>query len=126
GNQFAWSMQGIGDWEFANINFNKLTKEMKIDLKTGTPHNYFDETYASIKVQKSSGQVVYNKEIYGDKKQNAETNTISVEIGDFVELTHKEGKGRATLINKDNNKQEKIGNKIMYKVTGAGLEKVEK
>ncbi|PFI78320.1 MULTISPECIES: M60 family metallopeptidase [Bacillus cereus group] len=126
GNQFAWSMQGIGDWEFANINLNKLTKEMKIDLKAGTPHNYFDETYASIKVQKPSGQVVYNKEIYGDKKQNAETNKISVEIGDFVELTHKEGKGRATLINKENNKQENIGYKAIYKVTNTGLEKVEK
>ncbi|WP_333490660.1 putative mucin/carbohydrate-binding domain-containing protein [Bacillus mobilis] len=124
GNQFSWSMQGIGDWEFANINFNKSAKEMNINLKAGTPHNYFDETYASIKVQKPSGQIVYNKEIYGDKKQNPETNKISVEVGDFIELAHKEGKDRATFINKENNKQENIGDKMIYKVTHSGLEKL--
>nr|WP_270344120.1 putative mucin/carbohydrate-binding domain-containing protein [Bacillus mobilis] len=117
-------MQGIGDWEFANINFNKSAKEMNINLKAGTPHNYFDETYASIKVQKPSGQIVYNKEIYGDKKQNPETNKISVEVGDFIELAHKEGKDRATFINKENNKQENIGDKMIYKVTHSGLEKL--
>nr|WP_260865292.1 putative mucin/carbohydrate-binding domain-containing protein [Bacillus toyonensis] len=45
---------------------------MTIDLKPDIPHHYFDEKYASIKVQKPSGQVEYNKEIYGNKKQNAE------------------------------------------------------
>ncbi|WP_255290165.1 putative mucin/carbohydrate-binding domain-containing protein [Bacillus cereus] len=126
GNQFAWSMQGLSDREFANINFNKLTKKMKIDLKAGKPHWKFDETYASIKIQKPSGQVLYYKEIYGDKEQNAETENISVEVGDFIELTHKEGKGRATLINKEDQKQENIGCRVMYKVTNSGLEKVEK
>ncbi|PEA86551.1 hypothetical protein CON71_29285 [Bacillus thuringiensis] len=118
-------MKGHSDKEFANINFNRLTKEMKIDLKAGIPHSYFSE-YASIKVQKPSGQVVYNKDIYGDKYQNAATQKTSVEVGDFIELTHKEGDTRATLVNKENNKQEKIGNKIIYKVTNTGLEKVEK
>ncbi|WP_277986386.1 putative mucin/carbohydrate-binding domain-containing protein, partial [Bacillus albus] len=64
--------------------------------------------------------------IYGNKDLSAETKDIPVQIGDFIELTHKEGEGRATLINKDNNKQEKTGNKVTYKVTNSGLEKVEK
>ncbi|PEA86662.1 S-layer protein, partial [Bacillus thuringiensis] len=46
-----------------------------------------------------------------------------VKVGDFIELTHKEGKSRATLINKENNKQENIGYKVVYKVTNSGLEK---
>ncbi|PEF02837.1 S-layer protein, partial [Bacillus thuringiensis] len=57
GNQFAWSLKGIGDFEFAKVNLNKSTEEMQIDLKAGVPHNYFDSTYASIKVQNTSGKV---------------------------------------------------------------------
>ncbi|TKH69979.1 hypothetical protein FC686_28655, partial [Bacillus cereus] len=55
GNRFAWSLKGISDFEFAKINFNKSTEEMQIELKAGVPHHYFNETYASIKVQNASG-----------------------------------------------------------------------
>ncbi|MCU5501656.1 M60 family metallopeptidase, partial [Bacillus wiedmannii] len=81
GNQFAWSLKGIGDFEFAKVNLNKSTEEMQIDLKAGVPHNYFDSTYASIKVQNTSGKVVYNKEIYGNKQQNAESQKVPVKVG---------------------------------------------
>ncbi|EJS46659.1 M60 family metallopeptidase [Bacillus nitratireducens] len=124
GNQFAWSLKGIGDFEFAKVNLNKSTEEMQIDLKAGVPHNYFDSTYASIKVQNTSGKVVYNKEFYGNKQQNAETQKASVKTGDFIELTHLEGGERATLINLDNNKRESLDKKVMYEVTKDGLKKV--
>ncbi|EOP45388.1 hypothetical protein IK1_04470 [Bacillus cereus VD146] len=124
GDQFAWSMKGIGDFEFAKVNLNKSTEEMQIDLKAGVPHNYFDSTYASIKVQNTSGIVVYNKEVYGNKQQNDETQKVSVKIGDFIELTHLEGRERATLINLDNNKRENFDKKAMYEVTKDGLKKV--
>ncbi|PGE10154.1 hypothetical protein COM54_15250 [Bacillus toyonensis] len=124
GNQFAWSLKGIGDFEFAKVNLNKSTEEMQIDLKAGVPHNYFDSIYASIKVQNTSGKVVYNKEFYGNKQQNAETQKVSVKTGDFIELTHLEGGERATLINLDNNKRESLDKKVMYEVTKDGLKKV--
>ncbi|PFK49014.1 hypothetical protein COJ37_22745 [Bacillus cereus] len=124
GNQFAWSLKGIGDFEFAKVNLNKSTEEMQIDLKAGVPHNYFDSTYASIKVQNTSGKVVYNKEFYGNKQQNAGTQKVSIKTGDFIELTHLEGGERATLINLDNNKRESLDKKVMYEVTKDGLKKV--
>ncbi|PEA92081.1 hypothetical protein CON66_31690, partial [Bacillus cereus] len=124
GNQFTWSLKGIGDFEFAKVNLNKSTEEMQIDLKAGVPHNYFDSTYASIKVQNTSGKVVYNKEFYGNKQQNAGTQKVSVKTGDFIELTHLEGGERATLINLDNNKRESLDKKVMYEVTKDGLKKV--
>ncbi|HDR8066131.1 putative mucin/carbohydrate-binding domain-containing protein [Bacillus thuringiensis] len=126
GNQFAWSLKGIGDFEFAKVNLNKSTEEMQIDLKAGVPHNYFDSTYASIKVQNTSGKVVYNKEIYGNKQQNAESQKVPVKVGDYIELTHLEGVHRATLTNVDNSKQESFGKKAIYEVTKEGLKKVEK
>ncbi|MGQ8847841.1 putative mucin/carbohydrate-binding domain-containing protein [Bacillus sp. TSA_125.2] len=126
GNQFAWSLKGISDFEFAKINFNKSTEEMQIDLKSGVPHHYFNETYASIKVQNATGKVVYNKDIYGNKQQNAESQKVPVKVGDYIELTHLEGVHRATLINVDSSKQESFGKKVMYEVTKAGLKKVEK
>ncbi|PEA01639.1 M60 family metallopeptidase [Bacillus cereus] len=124
GNQFAWSLKGIGDFEFAKVNLNKSTEEMQIDLKAGVPHNYFDSTYASIKVQNTSGKVVYNKEFYGNKQQNAGTQKVSVKTGDFIEITHLEGGERAKLINLDNNKRESLDKKVMYEVTKDGLKKV--
>ncbi|MEC2855728.1 M60 family metallopeptidase [Bacillus cereus] len=124
GNQFAWSLKGISDFEFAKINFNKSTEEMQIDLKAGVPHHYFNQTYASIKVQNATGKVVYNKDIYGNKQQNAESQKVPVKVGDYIELTHLEGVHRATLTNVDNSKQESFGKKAMYEVTKEGLKKV--
>ncbi|MEB9422503.1 M60 family metallopeptidase [Bacillus cereus] len=124
GNQFAWSLKGISDFEFAKINFNKSTEEMQIDLKAGVPHHYFNQTYASIKVQNATGKVVYNKDIYGNKQQNAESQKVPVKVGDYIELTHLEGLHRATLTNIDNSKQESFGKKAMYEVTKEGLKKV--
>ncbi|PEB89729.1 putative mucin/carbohydrate-binding domain-containing protein [Bacillus toyonensis] len=126
GNQFAWSLKGISDFEFAKINFNKSTEEMQVDLKAGIPHHYFNETYASIKVQNASGKVVYNKDIYGNKQQNAESQKVPVKVGDYIELTHLEGVHRATFTNIVNSKQESFGKKAMYEVTKEGLKKVEK
>ncbi|MGW6184663.1 M60 family metallopeptidase [Bacillus mycoides] len=124
GKQFAWSLKGISDFEFAKINFNKSTEEMQIDLKAGIPHHYFNETYASIKVQSASGKVVYNKDIYGNEQQNAESQKVPVKVGDFIELTHLEGVHRATFMNVDNSKQESFGKKAIYEVTKDGLKKV--
>ncbi|WP_241139273.1 M60 family metallopeptidase [Bacillus mycoides] len=124
GKQFEWSLKGISDFEFAKINFNKSTEEMQIDLKAGIPHHYFNETYASIKVQSASGKVVYNKDIYGNEQQNAESQKVPVKVGDFIELTHLEGVHRATFMNVDNSKQESFGKKAIYEVTKDGLKKV--
>ncbi|MBK5350253.1 hypothetical protein JFU03_13740 [Bacillus sp. TH44] len=124
GKQFAWSLKGISDFEFAKVNFNKSTEEMQIDLKAGIPHHYFNETYASLKVQNTSGKVVYNKDIYGNKQQNAESQKVPVKVGDFIELTHLEGVHRATFMNVDNSKQESFGKKAIYEVTKDGLKKV--
>ncbi|MCP1399774.1 M60 family metallopeptidase [Bacillus cereus] len=126
GSQFAWSLKGIGDFEFAKVNLNKSTEEMQIDLKAGVPHNYFDSTYASIKVQNTSGKVVYNKEIYGNKQQNAEQAKVPVKVGDYIELTHLEGVHRATITNVEKSIQESFGNKVVYEITKEGLKKVDK
>ncbi|HDR8184212.1 TPA: hypothetical protein QC116_003654 [Bacillus thuringiensis] len=124
GKQFAWSLKGISDFEFAKVNFNKSTEEMQIDLKEGIPHHYFNETYASIKVQNASGKVVYKKDIYGNKQQNAELQKVPVKVGDYIELTHIEGVHRAIFMNVDNSKQESFGKKAIYEVTKDGLKTV--
>ncbi|MRS27536.1 DUF3472 domain-containing protein [Bacillus sp. RIT694] len=131
GNQFAWSLKGYSDREIAKVDYNKAAEELKIKLEAGVPHSYFNSTYASIKVQNSSGSVLYNKEIVGNRQQNTESQTVSVKVGDYIELTHIEGdavkeKTRATLTNLENNKNETIGKTARYLVTKEGLKKVEK
>ncbi|MFK4431639.1 MULTISPECIES: DUF3472 domain-containing protein [unclassified Bacillus (in: firmicutes)] len=131
GNQFAWSLKGYSDRGIAKVDYNKAAEELKIKLEAGVPHSYFNSTYASIKVQNSSGSVLYNKEIVGNRQQNTESQTVSVKVGDYIELTHIEGdavkeKTRATLTNLENNKNETIGKTARYQVTIEGLKKVEK
>ncbi|MEK5051583.1 MULTISPECIES: putative mucin/carbohydrate-binding domain-containing protein [Bacillus] len=105
---------------------NKEIEKMQIQLEAGIPHSYFNSTYASIKVQNSSGSVVYNKEIVGNRQRTAETQTVPVKVGDYIELTHIEGESekekiRATLTNLENGKQEYMGKKRIYQVTSTGL-----
>ncbi|NRS82741.1 hypothetical protein HP573_28990, partial [Bacillus cereus] len=131
GNKFAWSLKGYSDREIAKVDYDKTVEEMKVKLEAGVPHSYFASTYASIKVQNSSGNVLYNKEIVGNKQQNAESQTVPVKVGDYIEFTHIEGeatkeKTRATLTNLENNKNETIGKTARYQVTKEGLKKVEK
>jgi hypothetical protein len=91
GNKFAWSLKGYSDREFAKVDYDKTVEEMKVKLEAGVPHSYFASTYASIKVQNSSGNVLYNKEIVGNKQQNAESQIVPVKVGDYIEFTHIEG-----------------------------------
>lgn len=62
----------------------------------------------------------------GNRQQNAETQTVPIKVGDYIELTHIEGeaakeKTRATLTNLEYEKQEYIGKKRTYQVTSTGL-----
>lgn len=105
---------------------NKEIEKMQIQLEAGIPHSYFNSTYASIKVQNSSGSVVYNKEIVRNRQRTAETQTVPVKVRDYIELTHIEGEAekekiRATLTNLENGKQEYMGKKRIYQVTSTGL-----
>ncbi len=90
---------------------------MQIKLEAGVPHSYFTDTYASIKVQNSSGNILYNKEIIGNRQQAAESQTVPVKVGNYIEFTHIEGeaqkeKTRATLTNLENSKQKYIEKNI--------------
>ena len=93
-NNLHESLKGYSDREIAKVDYNKTAEELKIKLEAGVPHSYFNSTYASIKVQNSSGSVLYNKEIIGNRQQNAETQTVPVKEGDYIEFTHIEGKWR--------------------------------
>ncbi|MCU5545590.1 hypothetical protein OCB14_28755, partial [Bacillus cereus] len=126
GNQFAWSLKGYNDREIAKVEYNKATEKMQIKIEVGIPHSYFNSTYASIKVQNSSGNILYNNEIVGNRQQAAESQTVPVKVGDYIEFTHIEGeaqkeKTRATLTNLENSKKEFVGKKKTYQVTPTGL-----
>ncbi|EJR31652.1 hypothetical protein III_05310 [Bacillus mycoides] len=98
---------------------------MQIKLQAGVTHSYFNSTYASIKIQNSSGSVMYNKEIVGNRQQTAELQTVPVKVRDYIEFTHIEGdepkeKVHAIFTNFENGKQEYLGKKRIYQVTSTG------
>ena len=91
----------------------------------GIPHSYFTSTYASIKVQNSSGNILYNKEIVGNRQQAAESQTVPqsrrlYRVYSYRGEAQKE-KTRATLTNLENSKQEFVGKKKHIKLLPTGL-----
>ncbi|PEA88696.1 Ig-like domain-containing protein [Bacillus thuringiensis] len=131
GNQFSWSLKGYDDIEFAKLNFNKERAQLQIELKENNqPHWFFKEIYASIKIQNSSGQVLYDKAIHGTQKVNAETNTIPVKVGDFIRFTHLEGRtlkdSRGSITNVAKDLTEGFGKEVTYQVTKEGLKIVDR
>ena len=129
GNHFGWSLKGYSDREIAKVDYNRTTEKMQVNLEAGVPHSYFNNTYASITVKNSNGGVVYNKEIVGNRQQTAESQTVPVKVGDYIEFTHIEGEAVKEkhalhllilrIINKN------IWAKRTYQVTSTGLNKID-
>ena len=78
--------------EIAKVDYNRTTEKNAGEFRSRRTTFYFNNTYASITVKNSNGGVVYNKEIVGNRQQTAESQTVPVKVGDYIEFTHIEGK----------------------------------
>lgn len=91
-----FTFRGLGDWTFATFDVTNGLATVRIN--SGKPHVYFAERYASISITRN-GKIIYSKEFIGDKNYSSETNTISLETGDVINITHSEATNIRLAVN---------------------------
>ncbi len=105
---------------------------MKIDLSkrqatittnSGIPHSYFNE-YATILIQNSKKETVYSKNFIGTYNYYSNNETVSVEEGSIITITHLESKDRLKIINTENLSELEKANSVTYQVMNGGLKKI--
>lgn len=91
-----FTFRGLGNNTFATFDISNGLATIRIN--SGKPHVYFSDRYASISIIKQ-GKEIYNKEFIGDKNYLSETNTVSLETGDLVTITHREANNTRLAVN---------------------------
>ncbi len=84
---------GLGDGNFANITF-KDENTMRIVSKATSPHVYFTDEYAYIKVYNAQNELIYSKSYVGNENSGAADEEVTIEVGYKIEIMHREASGR--------------------------------
>ncbi|MBC1500140.1 enhancing factor (viral) [Listeria weihenstephanensis] len=124
GDHFKFQMNGLGDWNFANLRIDLETNKATITQKAGEPHWYFAGTYATVKITNSKGKEVFAKDFNGRGNVAASENNVNIAIGDFITVTHQESAGRLIATNEQTGERYETYQEATYLVTADGLKKV--
>ena len=84
---------GLGDGNFATITF-KDANTMRIVSKSASPHYYFTDEYACIKVYNAQNELIYSRSYVGNENKGAADDEVTVEMGYKIEIMHREAKVR--------------------------------
>ncbi|MBC1530242.1 enhancing factor (viral) [Listeria booriae] len=124
GDRFRFQMNGLGDWNFANLRVNLETNKATITQNAGEPHWYFAGTYATVKITNSKGKEVFAKNFNGRGNVVASENNVNIAVGDFITITHQESAGRLIATNEQTGERYETYQEATYLVTADGLKKV--
>jgi len=81
---------GLGDWQFASLEYSPANRTMTIAGAYGQPHSYFHDSYASVTLKDASGNVKYTKNYVGNQVQQNGTETVNTVPGDKLILYYAE------------------------------------
>ncbi|WP_338677750.1 putative mucin/carbohydrate-binding domain-containing protein [Listeria ivanovii] len=123
GKRFKFQLNGITEWEFADLNIDLNTNKATIKQNAGEPHWYFPDTYASIKIINNDDRENFNKEFNGRGYAAASESSVNIAVGNLIVVTHKEAFGeRLIIINEDTEKSGfQLNEGVTYQVTTNGL-----
>ena len=112
-NLQEFTFRGLGDWTFATLNVAGNTATIRTNQ--GTPHSYFTDRYASISIVRD-GQTIFEKEYIGNQSYPKAEDTVELQDGDVVTVTHREANDTRLAVNHSNLKHNTQGN-YQYTVT---------
>ncbi|WP_260447256.1 putative mucin/carbohydrate-binding domain-containing protein [Listeria newyorkensis] len=124
GERFKFQMNGLGDWNFANLRINLETNKATITQNTGEPHWYFAGTYATVKITNSKGKEVFAKDFNGRGNVAKSEKDVPIAVGDFITITHQESASRLIATNEKTGERYEAYQEATYLVTADGLKKV--
>jgi len=89
---FNIAFLGLGDWVFCIIKLDFISKTVTFEIHAGSPHDYFNHTYAYIRYLDPHGVERYHRDFIGDQENEAEkiTFTLSPEGQERLLIHHKE------------------------------------
>ncbi|MFP7291525.1 toxin Cry1Ac domain D-VI-related protein [Enterococcus hirae] len=91
-----FTFRGLGDWTFAILDVSNNLATIRVNA--GKPHVYFAGRYASIQITRN-GKMIYNQEFIGNTNYPSSINSISLETGDLVTITHREANDIRLAVN---------------------------
>ncbi|WP_225600196.1 putative mucin/carbohydrate-binding domain-containing protein [Enterococcus faecalis] len=93
---FEITLSGFTDRKFAVLNVSNGKAILRIN--GGTPHSYFNDVYASIKIERNSN-IIYEKLFIGNVNISSIEEQIDLIEGDKITVTHQESSGNRFLSN---------------------------
>jgi len=92
GRAFNIAFKGLGDWLFFTTKLDFISKTVTFETHAGSPHLYFDHTYAYIRYLDSHGVECYHRDFVGNQENKAEkiTFVLSPEGQERLLIHHKE------------------------------------
>ncbi|MDU6877912.1 MAG: putative mucin/carbohydrate-binding domain-containing protein [Clostridium botulinum] len=123
GTEFDTLFKGYADRVFAKMKIDLSKRQATITTNSGIPHSYFNE-YATILIQNSKKETVYSKNFIGTYNYYSNNETVSVEEGSIITITHLESKDRLKIINTENLSELEKANSVTYQVMNGGLKKI--
>ncbi|WP_082761186.1 putative mucin/carbohydrate-binding domain-containing protein [Clostridium sp. ATCC 25772] len=125
GNEFNTVFKGYGDRIFAEMNMNLDEKKATISISQGIVHSYFSNTYASVLIKNAQNETVYSKNFIGTNNYSKNSETVSLDEGSIITITHLEFSNRLQLINTENQAELEKGSSVTYQVIDGGLKKLD-
>lgn len=98
---------GIGNpgWNVASISVDTRKKVLTWKVNSGMPHEYFDETYISIRVLDASGKEIFSQSLKGNETADELEKELDFEVGSKIEIYHCEASSRLKFVSKYTEKE---------------------
>ncbi|MBC1814032.1 hypothetical protein HCA60_16165 [Listeria booriae] len=83
------TFKGLGDIIFATATVNPESGTFSLDVTRGSPHSYFDSSYAIVEIFDAAGRMKFRRDMNGLTTQIGHFDA-EIEIGDLIRVTHQE------------------------------------
>lgn len=76
GNNFLVSLKGLSTWTFFTMTIDLVRFEVRFQINSGKPHNYFGDTYGYVSFRDADGRELFSYDFIGDRSSTAMVRTF--------------------------------------------------
>lgn len=121
GKGVTLQLRGQGDRTFCQLAYDNRQQRMTIETLAGQPHPYYTATYSTLTVKEESGEVIYSRHYDGTTHYSADSDTVVLQAGMYIELFHDEPY-RCNAINETTGQNVTLKKHNRWRVVSDGLE----
>ncbi|ELE6317428.1 viral enhancin protein [Salmonella enterica] len=121
GKGVTLQLRGQGDRTFCQLAYDNRQQRMTIETLAGQPHPYYTATYSTLTVKEESGEVIYSRHYDGITHYSADSDTVVLQAGMYIELFHDEPY-RCNAINETTGQNVTLKKHNRWRVVSDGLE----